>query len=117
MQISGRLSWNSTSCSVFLNLTQPVWQAKESEPRSSPRFLRTLRQPGQALLGQHSFQFTFQLPEHTVLPDAGENARTTLLPASLDEHGARYAVEYSISVQVRRAGLSADSWYAGSPMF
>jgi hypothetical protein len=102
---------------VFLNLTQSVWQAKESEQRASPRFLRTLRQPGQALSGQHSFPFTFELPEHIVLPDSHENAPPALLPASVDEHGARYAVEYSISVQLRRAGLSADSWYASSPIF
>jgi hypothetical protein len=62
------------------------------------------------------FPFTFQLLEHIVLPDAGENAPPTLLPVSFDEYGARYAVEYSISVQVRRAGLSVDSWYAGSPV-
>jgi hypothetical protein len=113
-QISGRLTWNSVSRSVFLELIKSVWKADEPEPPTSSRLFRTLRQPGQALTGQHSFPFSFELPEHIERPDAGESDAPTQMPASFDEHGARYAVEYTIAVQVRRAGLSADSWCAAS---
>jgi hypothetical protein len=113
-QISGRLTWNSVSRSVFLELIKSVWKADEPEPPTSSRLFRTLRQPGQALTGQHSFPFSFDLPDHIERPDAGECDALTQMPASFDEHGARYAVEYTIAVQVRRAGLSADSWCVSS---
>jgi hypothetical protein len=68
-----------------------------------------LRHSGEALSGTHSFSFSLTLPEHL------DDGHQTRLQASFSEHGARYAVDYSIAVQVRRVGLSADSWSVPCP--
>jgi hypothetical protein len=109
-QISGRLTWGVPTRSIFLNLTECVWHASESDQPTSPRLLRALRvrQPGQALTGHHRFPFSFEVPEKVSLPESNE---PTVLPASFNESGVRYSVEYTIAVQARRTGLSADSWY------
>jgi hypothetical protein len=104
------IGWEPPNQSVFLNLTECVWRASESDQPTSPRLLRALRvrQPGQALIGQHRFPFSIEVPKQVSLPGCNE---PTVLPASFNENGFRYSVEYTIGVQARRTGLSADNSY------
>jgi hypothetical protein len=104
-QITGHLTFDTTTRREFLSLRKTIWQAAEPESTPPSIFKRILRQqPGSTLSGSQSFVFSLELPEHV---DGPEKWR---LPGSFSEPRARFAVGYSVSVQVRRPGLSADSW-------